>query len=297
LLTACGKAGVEPGRVADLNGLATLLVTGSPLPPGDWVWVYEHVSPEVRLDSPSGGTDVCTPFVGGAETLPVHAGEIETRLAGVRLESWQPDGRPRVGAVGELVVTAPMPSMPLYLWDDPGGERYRASYFDVWPGVWRHGDWVTLTERGTLVIAGRSDATLNRAGVRMGSGDIYEAVEAMPEVRESLVVGVENADGGYYLPLFVVPADGVRLDDELRARIVTVIRREVSPRHVPDEVIEAPGVPHTLTGKRLEVPVKRLLQGASADDVVTTDSVDAPDVLRWYAQFATARRAALGQEG
>ncbi|MGH3986403.1 MAG: acetoacetate--CoA ligase [Actinomycetes bacterium] len=290
-LTACRKAGVEPGRDLGLRSLETLVATGSPLPLTDWNWVYEHVSGDVRLDAASGGTDVCTPFVGGAEILPVHAAEIETRMAGVRLESWSSDGQPQVGQVGELVVTEPMPSMPLHFWDDPDGTRYRDSYFDVWPGVWRHGDWVTLTERGTVVISGRSDATLNRAGVRMGSSDIYDAVEALPEIRECLVVGAEMPDGGYYLPLFVVPADSVRMDEPLRSRIVAAIRDQVSPRHVPDEVVAAPGVPHTLTGKRLEVPVKRLLQGVQLHEAVNLGSVDAPEVLRWYAEFAAARQA------
>lgn len=287
----CEKAGVEPGRSYDLSALGTLIVTGSPLPPSGARWIYEHVSPDVRLDTASGGTDVCTPFVGGSEILPVHAGEITARWAGVRAEAWNEAGQPVIGEVGELVITEPMPSMPLYFWDDPDGKRYRDSYFDVWPGVWRHGDWVTITERGTVIIHGRSDATINRHGVRMGSSDIYEAVERMPEVAESLVVGVETGDGGYYMPLFVVPAAGVPFDDDLRRRIADTIRREVSPRHVPDEIVEAPGVPHTRTGKRLEVPVKRLLQGLDLDRAVNLGSVDSPDVIRWYANFA-ARRAA-----
>jgi acetoacetyl-CoA synthetase len=199
--------------------------------------------------------------------------------------------------VGELVLTEPMPSMPLYLWDDPDDVRYRASYFDTYPGVWRHGDWITVTGRGTVIVHGRSDSTLNRQGVRMGSSDIYEAVERLPEVRESLVVGLELPDGGYWMPLFVVTAPGHVLDDTLEARIRAVIRDEVSPRHVPDEIIAAPGVPHTLTGKRIEIPVKKLLQGRRLEDAVNPGSVDDLDVLRFYAEVGRTRaRAAQDHE-
>jgi acetoacetyl-CoA synthetase len=288
-VTASRKAGLRPGRDLDLGQLETLVVTGSPLPLDDWGWVYRHVSAEVRLDSASGGTEVCTPFVGGAEILPVYAGEIPTRLAGVKAECWDSAGRPTT-AEGELVITEPMPSMPLYFWHDDDGSRYRAAYFDTWPGVWRHGDRVTISERGTVTISGRSDATLNRHGVRLGSSDIYDVVERMPEIRESLVVGVELPDGGYYLPLFVAPADGVEVDEDLRRRIAEAIGQEASPRHVPDEIVAVPGVPHTRTGKRLEVPVKRLLQGLAVDQAANVDSVDDPEVLRWYVDFAASRR-------
>lgn len=289
-VTVSRKAGLEPGRDLDLRALETLVVTGSPLPLNEWGWIYQHVSPSVRLDSASGGTEVCAPFVGGVETLPVHAGEITARWAGVKAEVWDDEGRPTADE-GELVITAPMPSMPLFFWNDVDGERYRESYFEQWPGAWRHGDRVRINERGGVVISGRSDATLNRHGVRMGSSDIYDVVERLPEVEESLVVGVELPDGGYYLPLFVVLAEGVTLDDALRQRLVDTIRRQASPRHVPDEIVQAPGVPHTLTGKRIEVPVKRLLQGASLERAASLDSVDAPDVVRWYAEFAAQRRA------
>jgi len=282
------SAGLTPGRSHDLAALSTLVVTGSPLPVGDWAWVYDEVSPQVRLDSASGGTEVCTPFVGGCEILPVRAGEIPARMAGVRAECWNDDGRPTTGE-GELVITAPMPSMPLFFWGDDGS-RYRETYFDSWPGVWRHGDRVTISAAGAVTIAGRSDATLNRHGVRMGSSDIYDVVERLPEVTESLVVGVERPDGDYYLPLFVTLAPDVELDDALRDRICAAIRTGASPRHVPDEIVAAPGVPHTMTGKRLEVPVKRLLQGTPVERAANLDSIDAPDVLRWYAEFAAGRR-------
>jgi len=293
LITATEKAGIRPGERDDLSALDSLVVTGSPLPVEGFRWFYEAVSKTARIDSLSGGTDVCTAFVGGSEILPVYAGEISGRYAGVKAEAWDVDGKPVVGDVGELVVTEPMPSMPLYFWNDPDGTRYRDAYFDLWPGVWRHGDWVTVTERGTVVIHGRSDATLNRHGVRMGSGEFYEVVDAMPEVRESLVVGVELPDGGYYMPLFVWPVEGVPVDEALEQRIRAAIRSELSPRHVPDEIVEVPGVPHTLTGKRLEVPIKRLFQGVPVERAANLDTVDVPDLMRWYAEFA-ARRVGHG---
>lgn len=204
---------------------------------------------------------MCSCFAGAVPTLPVHIGELQAPGLGTDLQSWDPSGKPLVDEVGELVVTNPMPSMPIHFWNDPDGTRYHDSYFDTYPGVWRHGDWITLTSRGSVVIHGRSDSTLNRQGVRMGSADIYEAVERLPEIKESLVIGIEQPDGGYWMPLFVQLAPGAALDEALLDRIKRTIREQLSPRHIPDEVIEVPGVPHTLTGKRIEVPVKRLLQG------------------------------------
>lgn len=289
LIAATMKSGVSPAATLDLSALATIGVTGSPLATDGYAWVYEHVAPSVRLDSLSGGTDVCTAFVGGSEILPVRAGEISGILGGCAAAAWSPDGEPLVDEVGELVITEPMPSMPICFWNDGSGSRYLDAYFDLWPGVWRHGDWVTVTSRGSVVIHGRSDATLNRQGVRMGSGEFYDVVEALPEVRESLVVGVELADGGYYLPLFVVPAEGATVDiDTIRK----VIREELSPRHVPDEIIVAPGVPHTLSGKRLEVPVKRLYQGIALEKACNLGTIDDPDLMRWYADRAAAYREA-----
>jgi acetoacetyl-CoA synthetase len=241
------------------------------------------------IASVSGGTDVCSCFAGAVPTLPVHIGELQAPGLGTDLQAWDPQGRQVVDEVGELVVTRPMPSMPVGFWNDPDGSRYRDSYFEMFPGVWRHGDWITLTSRGTVVIHGRSDSTLNRQGVRMGSADIYEAVERLPEIRESLVIGVEQPDGGYWMPLFVHLAPGATLDEDLLARIKSTIRAELSPRHVPDEVIEVPGVPHTLTGKRIEVPVKRLLQGTSLDKAVNPGSVDDIDLLRYYERLARTK--------
>ena len=223
-----------------------------------------------------------TAFAGGTTTVPVWPGEISSAWLGVALDAFDSDGRSVRGELGELVVTAPMPSMPVMFWNDPDGERYRTAYFDTYPGVWRHGDWVTMTDHGSLEMHGRSDNTLNRNGIRMGSSDIYEAVEQLPEITESMVIGVEQDDGGYWMPLFVVPADGVDVDEHLRDRIKAAIREHASPRHVPDEVITAPGIPHTRTGKKLEVPVKRLLQGTATGAAFDAGSVDDPDLIDWY---------------
>lgn len=286
---ACRKAGIHPGRAFGLSAVDCVATTGSPLPPDGFRWLHDEVKEDLWIASVSGGTDVCSCFAGGVPTLPVHIGELQAACLGTDLQAWDAQGRPVSGEVGELVVTNPMPSMPIRFWNDPGGTRYRESYFEMFPGVWRHGDWITLTDRGTVVIHGRSDSTLNRQGVRMGSSDIYEVVERLPEIRESLVIGIEQPDGGYWMPLFVQLADGAALDDPLRDRIRAAIRGELSPRHVPDEIIAVPGVPHTLTGKRIEVPVKRLLQGTSLEKAVNPGSVDDLGVLRFYERLAADR--------
>ncbi|MFD7644675.1 acetoacetate--CoA ligase [Kitasatospora sp. NPDC059795] len=287
---ASRKAELHPGRDLDLSAVRCLGTTGSPLPPDGFQWIYDEVKPDVWLASVSGGTDVCSCFVGGVPTLPVHLGEIQAPCLGAAVEAWDPAGHPLTDAVGELVVTKPLPSMPTGFWNDPDGVRYHDSYFDTYPGIWRHGDWITATGRGTVVIHGRSDSTLNRQGVRMGSADIYEVVERLPEIAESLVIGLEEPDGGYWMPLFVVLAPGAVLDDDLTARIRTSLRTELSPRHVPDEVITVQGLPHTLTGKRLEVPVKRLLAGTPLTKAVNPGSVDNLDHLRFFEQLATTRK-------
>ncbi|MFJ1795887.1 acetoacetate--CoA ligase [Kitasatospora griseola] len=287
---ASRKADLHPGRDLDLSAVRCLGTTGSPLPPDGFQWIYDEVKSDVWLASVSGGTDVCSCFVGGVPTLPVHLGEIQAPCLGAAVESWDPAGHPLTDAVGELVVTKPLPSMPTGFWNDPDGVRYHDSYFDTYPGIWRHGDWITATDRGTIVIHGRSDSTLNRQGVRMGSADIYEVVERLPEIAESLVIGLEEPDGGYWMPLFVVLAPGAVLDDDLTGRIRTSLRTELSPRHVPDEVITVQGLPHTLTGKRLEVPVKRLLAGTPLTKAVNPGSVDNLDHLRFFEQLATTRK-------
>lgn len=287
---ASRKAGIHPGRDHDLSRVQCVATTGSPLPPDGFRWLHDEIAEDLWIASVSGGTDVCSCFAGAVPTLPVHIGELQAAGLGTDLQAWNAQGEPVVDEVGELVVTNPMPSMPVRFWNDPDGSRYRDSYFEMFPGVWRHGDWITITDRGTVVIHGRSDSTLNRQGVRMGSADIYEAVERLPEIRESLVIGLEEPDGGYWMPLFVHLADGAVLDDDLRNRIKQTIRQQLSPRHVPDEIIEVPGVPHTLTGKRIEVPVKRLLQGTALDKAVNAGSVDNVELLRFYERIAASRR-------
>ena len=293
-ITACAKADVHPARNLDLSRLRAIGTTGSPLPPDGFRWIYDQVSPDIWLASVSGGTDLCSCFVGGVPTLPVHLGEIQAPSLGAAVESWDVHGKPLIGEVGELVCTKPIPSMPLYFWNDPDGSRLHDSYFDTYPGVWRHGDWITVTPRGTVVIHGRSDSTLNRQGVRMGSADIYEVVERLPQIRESLVIGLEQPDGGYWMPLFVVLADGAALDDDLRTAVRDSIRAQLSPRHVPDEIIVVAALPHTLTGKRLEVPVKRILSGTPLAQAVNPGSLDDPSALTPFQDLARARAAAEG---
>ncbi|WP_222273030.1 acetoacetate--CoA ligase [Modestobacter marinus] len=288
-LTACERAGLRPGETHDLSRLRGVGSTGSPLPAAAYRWVYDAVKRDVVLGSTSGGTDVATAFIGASPLLPVTVGELQRPLLGVAAAAWDDDGRPVVGEVGELVVTEPMPSMPLYFWNDPDGRRYREAYFEPWPGVWRHGDWLEVTERGTCIITGRSDSTLNRGGVRMGTADIYAAVEAIPAVLDCVVLGVEEPDGGYWMPLFVQLAPGEQLTDELVAEIKTAIRRTASPRHVPDQVIAVPGVPHTRTGKRLEVPLKRLFQGVDPTKAVNKGAVDDEVLVDHYIELAQRR--------
>ncbi|GAA1079336.1 acetoacetate--CoA ligase [Kitasatospora arboriphila] len=289
-LTAAERADSRPAARHDLGALRTVLQTGSALPPSTWRWVHDRLGPDVWLQSICGGTDICSVLAGASALLPVRVGRIPCPALGVALASWDPSGRPLTGRQGELVVTAPLPSMPLHFVGDPDGSRYRASYFDTYPGVWRHGDWVTVGDDLTVVVAGRSDSTLNRMGVRMGSADIYAVVEQLPEVADSLVVGAELPDGGYHMPLFVVLAEGAVLDNALRAGITAAIRHQLSPRHVPDTVTAVPAVPRTLTGKRLEVPVKRILQGADVAEVSGEGAVTAPEMLAWFAEYARGVR-------
>jgi acetoacetyl-CoA synthetase len=288
-LSVCERAGLRPGETHDLSALRSIGSTGSPLPASTFRWVYEAVKSDVLLGSLSGGTDVATGFVGSSPLLPVTEGELQRPMLGVAVASWDEAGRPVVGELGELVVTEPMPSMPLEFWNDPGGQRYRETYFEPWPGVWRHGDWLEITPRGTCLITGRSDSTLNRGGVRMGTADIYAAVESVPEVVDSVVLGVEEPDGGYWMPLFVQLAPGVELTDDLVTRLKDAIRRQASPRHVPDEVIAVPGVPHTRTGKRLEVPLKRLFQGVDPARAVNRGAVDDASLVDHFLDLARRR--------
>jgi acetoacetyl-CoA synthetase len=296
-LLASRKASLEPGSSHDLRCLRTVGSTGSPLAADLSEWVTSAVGEDVSVSSISGGTDVVTAFAGGTPGVPAVPGELATRYLGVALQSWSPDRRSLVGEVGEMVITEPIPSMPVMFWNDDDGSKYRKAYFaHEWadgpaPGVWRHGDWVTVTERGSLIIHGRSDATLNRHGIRMGSADIYEVVEAMDEVAEAFIVGIDGANGDYWMPLFVMMAPGKHLDDALADEIRRQIRAKLSPRHVPDDIIEAPGIPHTRTGKKLEVPVTGIMAGR-ADVAIDPRSIDDPSLLDWYREQGERRRAA-----
>lgn len=285
---ACAKEDLRPGQAYDLAALRAVGSTGSPLPASGYRWIQEGIGRPVPVVSASGGTDVVTAFIGGSPLVPIRAGELNVLCLGAAIEAWGDGGKSVTEEAGELVITAPMPSMPVFFWNDDDGEKYRKAYFDKYPGTWCHGDWITITDRKSVVVHGRSDATLNRMGVRMGSAEIYNAVEGLPEVRDCLVVGCELDDGGYWMPLFVALADGVEFDDELRAHIVTAIKTGASPRHVPDEVIVVPGIPRTMTGKRLEIPIKRILQGAKPSDVLTPSAVDRPDLLDVFADHARA---------
>jgi len=290
-LAACMKAGVEPGAGRDLSALRAVGSTGSPLSPEGFRWVYEHLGEDTWLFSTSGGTDVCTAFVGGCPLVPVYEGELQARALGARVEAFDEQGRSLVGEVGELVLTAPMPSMPLYFWNDPDGERYRESYFDMYPGIWRHGDWIEITDRGTAIIYGRSDSTINRGGIRMGTSEIYRAVLADARVTDALVVDVPDPDPSKdsWMALFVVLAGGATLDDGLRRDLAREIRETCSPRHVPDEVFAVAEVPRTLSGKVLEVPVKRILMGHDPAKVVSRDSLANPAALDWFVELAATR--------
>jgi acetoacetyl-CoA synthetase len=286
-VAACMRAGVEPGAGRDLSRLRAVGSTGSPLSPEGFDWIYEHVGEDTWLFSTSGGTDVCTAFVGGVPTLPVYRGELQGRSLGAKVEAFDEDGRSVVDEVGELVITEPMPSMPLFLWNDPDASRYRASYFDHYPGVWRHGDWIEITSRGTAVIYGRSDSTINRQGVRMGTSEIYRAVQSVDEVIDALVVDVPRPGTEGWMPLFVVLREGEELSEELQAEIKRRIREQCSPRHVPNAIYAIAEVPRTLSGKVLEVPVKKILMGEPPEKAASRDSLANPAALDYFVQLSS----------
>jgi acetoacetyl-CoA synthetase len=285
-VAACMKAGVEPGAGRDLSRLRSIGSTGSPLSPEGFDWVYEQVGRDTWLFSTSGGTDVCTAFVGGVPLLPVYSGELQGRSLGADVHAFDEDGKSVVGRVGELVITEPMPSMPLFLWGDTDGSRYRSSYFQEYPGVWRHGDWIEITPRGTAIIYGRSDSTINRQGVRMGTSEIYRAVQGVDEVIDALVVDLPRPGTEGWMPLFVVLEPGTELDDRLESEIKRRIRDRCSPRHVPDRVLQIAEVPRTLSGKVLEVPVKRILTGTPPEQAASRDSLANPEALDYFVALA-----------
>ena len=292
-IMSCLKNDLRPREKFDLSSLTCIGSTGSPLPSEGFAWAYEAVKNDLWLASVSGGTDVVSAFVVGCPLLPVHAGELQCRALGASVEAFDENGQPVIDQTGELVVTQPMPSMPVFLWNDPDFSRYRASYFDMYPGVWRHGDWIRITSRGSAIIEGRSDSTLNRMGIRIGTAEIYSAVERLPEVRDSLVIGLELPNGGYYMPLFVVLAEGTQLDDDLKRKINATIRAQFSPRHVPDEILAVPAIPRTLSDKKMEVPVKKLFMGVAVDKAANVGATRSPEAIEYFADLARKKSPLL----
>ncbi|WP_337040504.1 acetoacetate--CoA ligase [Emticicia sp. 17c] len=262
--------------------LKTIGSTGSPLPPQAFEWIYESISPAVHLISLSGGTDVCSAFMGGCPYLPVYAGEIQCRMLGANIESWSDEGKPVFGEVGELIIKEPMPSMPLYFWKDEAHQKYKASYFEKYPAVWCHGDWIKITEHLGIIIYGRSDATLNRDGVRIGTAEVYNAVESLPEIKDSLIICIERPDGSFFMPLYVVLHENQSLDETLKNKIKSQLRKQYSPRHVPDTIFEVPEIPYTISGKKMEMPIKKILMGTPVEKAVSLDAMRNPHSIDWF---------------
>ncbi|MCB9450901.1 MAG: acetoacetate--CoA ligase [Anaerolineaceae bacterium] len=287
-VSACIKAGIHPNQEFDLSRIRGVGSTGSPLTIEGFQWVYDNFNRELALESLSGGTDMCTAFLGGARILPVYAGEIQGASLGANAQAFNENGQPVLDEVGELVITEPMPSMPLYFWNDPTMTRYTESYFEMFPGVWRHGDWIKFNQRGGCVIYGRSDSTINRHGIRMGTSEIYRVVESFPEVLDSLIIDLELLGRESYLPLFVVLREGYTLDDDLKTRIKQKLRQDVSPRHVPDDIILIQEVPYTLSGKKIEVPIRKILLGQDVRTAANPGAMRNPGVLTFFIEFAEA---------
>lgn len=285
-LVACLRKELTPGQDFDLRALRSIGSTGSPLPPEAFDWCYEKVKEDLWLCSMSGGTDVCTAFVGGCSILPVYEGEIQCRALGCALYAWDENGKEVLGSVGEMVITEPMPSMPIYFWNDPENQRYQESYFEMYAGIWRHGDWVEITERGSLIIYGRSDATLNRQGVRIGTAEIYNVLQKMPAIKDSLIVNLELKGGRHFMPLFVLMEVGYSLNEALKEQIKKALRSEYSPRHVPDDIIETNDIPYTISGKKLEAPVKKILMGMPIEKAANPGAMRNPSSLGFYVTFS-----------
>ena len=280
------KAGLQPGRTFDLSQLESVIVAGAPSTPETFAWFYRSVKEDLWVTSQSGGTEICSGFVGAVPSKPVYAGEIQSRMLGMDVHAWSDDGRELVDSVGELVVTKPFPSMPIFFWNDEGGRRYRESYFEVFPGVWRHGDFIKINARGGCYIYGRSDSTLNRYGVRIGTAEVYRAVEQVEEIADSLIVCCELPGGHFFMPLYIKLKPGAELNDELRKKINARLREECSPRHVPDRIYEVEAVPYTLTGKKMEVPVRKLLMGWPLEKAASRDAMANPDAIDYFVRFA-----------
>jgi acetoacetyl-CoA synthetase len=286
---SCMKEGVD--RKQKLEHIQSLGSTGSPLPPEAFEWIYKSIKKDLWLVSLSGGTDICSGFVGGNPYDAVYAGEIQCRLLGCKVEAYNEKGIAVYDELGEMVIEKPMPSMPIYFWGDINNEKYRASYFEMYPGKWRHGDWIKITDRKTVIIFGRSDATLNRGGVRIGTSEVYSAVESVSEIKDSMVICTDEEGGEHYMPLFVVLKDGFVLNDELKAKIKGELRKQYSPRHVPDEIIEVKEIPYTISGKKMETPVKKLLMGIPLEKVASADAMKNPGSLEFFVNFAKKRKS------
>ncbi|MEZ4826719.1 MAG: acetoacetate--CoA ligase [Bacteroidia bacterium] len=283
---ACMKAGLDLRNTGLEAHLESVGSTGSPLPPEGFRWLYEYVKKDLWLISLSGGTDVCSGFVGGSPFLPVYSGEIQCRMLGAKVVALSEEGREVADELGEMVITLPMPSMPVFFWNDAGNERYFSSYFDMYPGLWRHGDWIKITSRGTVIIYGRSDATLNRGGVRIGTSEVYRAVESIPEVKDCMVICIEREGGAFFMPLFVVLKEGEMLNDSLKKQINQALRTQFSPRHVPDEIYQTNEIPYTISGKKMETPVKKILMGVPVTKAASKDAMKNPESLDYFVQFA-----------
>jgi len=285
-ISGCIKDGIQPNKRHDLSRIKAVGSTGSPLSLAGFQWIYDNVNPDLALESFSGGTDICTGFVGGCRLLPIYAGEIQTAGLGAKVLAFNEEGESVINEVGELVITEPMPSMPLFFWNDPDNRRYQESYFEMYPGIWRHGDWVKFNERGGCVIYGRSDSTINRQGVRMGTSEIYQAIESLPEIVDSLVIDLEALERESYMPLFVVLRDGVELDEALKQKIRQKIRQDISPRHVPNEIFTINEVPYTLSGKKMEVPIRKILLGQPVKKAANPGAMRNPESIEFFVELA-----------
>lgn len=292
-IMACKKADLVPKRDFDLSSMASIGSTGSPLPVDGFQWVYENVGEHIWLNSVTGGTDICSVFVGGVPTLPVYEGVIQGNALGAKVESYDDDGIHHINKVGEMVVATPMPSMPIYFWNDKNNERYLASYFEMFPGKWRHGDWIEYKDNGGAIVHGRSDSTLNRGGIRIGTAEIYSAVENIPEIADSLIIGLEREGGEYYMPLFVKLKEGIVVTDELSQKVKATLRQQFTPRHVPDELIKAPDIPYTLSGKKMETPVKKIFMGGDPEKVLNKDAMKNPECMEFFIEFYGSRLAKM----
>ncbi|MEL6124103.1 MAG: acetoacetate--CoA ligase, partial [Bacteroidota bacterium] len=284
-LIACMNQELAVSDEMDLSTLRTIGSTGAPLPAEAFRWVYQHVKRDVWLCSMSGGTDVCTAFVGSSPSLPVRVGRIQARALGCALEAYGTDQQPVVDELGEMVILQPMPSMPIYFWNDPGGSRFHTSYFDVYPGIWRHGDWIEIASDGSLVIHGRSDATLNRNGIRIGTAEIYSVLDSIDEVSDSLIINVEQPNGGDYMPLFIVMDDTAEMTSDLKKRIKQTLRTQCSPRHIPDDILVCNDIPYTLSGKKMEVPIKRMFMHRDAAPTIQRDAMRNPEAMDWFVSY------------